>query len=85
MAGTYGHETRNRATSEAIYGLSWARHVAESPGGTLLADGYSCRSQAKLIDGARLRHPVQALLDHVRTSAVGAAPFHPEHAAAAAR
>lgn len=85
MAGTYGHEARNRTTSEAIYGLSWARHVAESPGGTLLADGYSCRSQAKLIDGVRLRHPVQALLDHVRMSAVGAAPFHPEHAAAAAR
>ncbi|TXM99804.1 FAD-binding oxidoreductase [Methylobacterium sp. WL64] len=84
MAGTYGHEARNRATSEAIYGLSWARHVAESPGGTLLADGYSCRSQARLIDGVRLRHPVQALLDHVRTGAA-TAPFHPEHAAAAAR
>ncbi|MCJ2092574.1 FAD-binding oxidoreductase [Methylobacterium sp. J-072] len=85
MAGTYGHETRNRATSEAIYGLSWAHHVADAPGGTLLADGYSCRSQAKLVDGVRLRHPVQALLDHVRTSALGAAPFHPARAAASAR
>jgi (R)-2-hydroxyglutarate dehydrogenase len=27
-----------------------------------LADGYSCRSQAKIIDGVRLPHPVQALL-----------------------
>ena len=85
MAGTYGHEARHRATSEAIYGLSWARHVAEAPGCTLLADGYSCRSQAKLVDGVRLRHPVQALLDHVRTGAAGAAPFHPERAAASAR
>jgi FAD/FMN-containing dehydrogenase/Fe-S oxidoreductase len=85
MAGTYGHEARNRATSEAIYGLSWARHVADAPGGTLLADGYSCRSQAKLVDGVRLRHPVQALLDHIRTSAAGAAPFHPERAAASAQ
>ncbi|MDP4004191.1 FAD-binding and (Fe-S)-binding domain-containing protein [Methylobacterium sp. NEAU K] len=85
MAGTYGHETRNRATSEAIYGLSWARHVAEAPGCTLLADGYSCRSQAKLVDGVRLRHPVEALLDHVRSSKAGAAPFHPARAAAASR
>ncbi|WP_267356173.1 MULTISPECIES: FAD-binding and (Fe-S)-binding domain-containing protein [unclassified Methylobacterium] len=83
MAGTYGHEARHRATSEAIYDLSWARQVAEAPGCTLLADGYSCRSQAKLVDGVRLRHPVQALLEHVR-SEVGAAPFHPERAAAAA-
>ncbi len=80
MAGTYGHEARHRGTSEAIYGLSWARHVAQSPGCTLLADGYSCRSQAKLVDGVRLRHPAQALLDHV-----GAAPFRPERAAAAPR
>ncbi|MGU3666345.1 FAD-binding and (Fe-S)-binding domain-containing protein [Methylobacterium sp. A49B] len=85
MAGTYGHETRHRPTSEAIYGLSWARHVAEAPGCVLLADGYSCRCQAKLVDGVRLRHPAQALLDHVRTSSQGAAPFHPEQAAAAAR
>ncbi|MBE7246821.1 MAG: hypothetical protein INR63_17905, partial [Actinomycetospora chiangmaiensis] len=85
MAGTYGHEARHRPTSEAIYGLSWARHVAEAPGCTLLADGYSCRSQAKLVDGVRLRHPAQALLEHVRNSGAGAAPFHPEQAAASAR
>jgi FAD/FMN-containing dehydrogenase/Fe-S oxidoreductase len=65
MAGTYGHEKKNRATSEAIYGLSWSRHVAERSAENLLADGYSCRSQVKLVDGVRLRHPVQALLDHV--------------------
>ncbi|MCJ2133044.1 FAD-binding oxidoreductase [Methylobacterium sp. J-026] len=85
MAGTYGHEAAHRATSEAIYGLSWARHVAEAPGGTLLADGYSCRSQAKLVDGVRLRHPIQALLDHLGAGEAGAAPFHPERAAAASR
>ena len=85
MAGTYGHEARHRATSKAIYNLSWGRHVSEAPGCTLLADGYSCRSQAKLVDGVRLRHPAQALLDHVGRSAVGTAPFHPGRAAAAAR
>lgn len=84
MAGTYGHEAKNRSTSEAIYALSWAHHVADARGVTLLADGYSCRSQAELVDGVRLRHPVQALLDHVRVCAAGA-PVHPERAAAAAR
>jgi Fe-S oxidoreductase len=69
MAGTYGHEVRNRATSETIYRQSWAQRVAESAG-DLLADGYSCRSQVKIVDGVRLRHPVRALLDHVRASPV---------------
>ncbi|KMO31596.1 membrane protein [Methylobacterium tarhaniae] len=68
MAGTYGHEAENRATSERIYGLGWARPVAEH-GRTdrLLADGYSCRSQVKIIDGVRLPHPVEILRDHVLT------------------
>jgi FAD/FMN-containing dehydrogenase/Fe-S oxidoreductase len=63
MAGTWGHEAEHRATSEHIYALSWARHVAQAgKTGRLLADGYSCRSQVKLIDGVKLNHPVQALL-----------------------
>ncbi|MFD0934032.1 (Fe-S)-binding protein, partial [Methylobacterium trifolii] len=66
MAGTYGHEAEHRAMSERIYGLSWARHVAEKgPTGRLLADGYSCRSQAKLVDGVRLPHPVSILCAHL--------------------
>ena len=68
MAGTYGHEAAHRSTSEVIYRQSWARHVAETPEG-LMADGYSCRCQAKLIDGRRLPHPVEVLLAHVRTAA----------------
>lgn len=62
MAGTYGHEAEHRATSERIYGQSWARHVAADGRVPPLATGYSCRSQAKLIDGILLRHPVQELL-----------------------
>ena len=27
MAGTFGHEAEHRATSEQIYGMSWARHA----------------------------------------------------------
>lgn len=71
MAGTYGHEARHRAVSETIYRQSWAKRVHESAG-DLLADGYSCRSQVKIVDGIHLRHPVRALLDHVRSSDVAA-------------
>jgi hypothetical protein len=47
--------------------LSWAAHVAAAgTSGTLLANDYSCRSQAKLIDNVKLPHPVQALLAAIR-------------------
>lgn len=62
MAGTYGHEARHRATSERIYALSWQEKVAaHGREGRLLATGYSCRSQAKLVDGIALPHPVEVL------------------------
>jgi FAD/FMN-containing dehydrogenase/Fe-S oxidoreductase len=63
MAGTYGHETNNVATSKKIYALSWSQ-VVNSPtnNGKLTATGYSCRSQTKRIDNVKLPHPVQILL-----------------------
>jgi Fe-S oxidoreductase len=67
MAGTYGHEAEHRATSEQIYRMSWGALVAERAGnGRLLATGYSCRSQVKIIDGQVLPHPAQALLACLR-------------------
>ena len=70
MAGTWGHEAEHRALSERIYALSWARHVADAEGGGwLVADGYSCRAQVKIIDGTRLAHLVQALLASLRAAA----------------
>ncbi|WP_322030132.1 FAD-binding and (Fe-S)-binding domain-containing protein [Paraburkholderia sp. J76] len=71
MSGTYGHEARNRATSETIFAQSWAAHVDSNATATqgaeeLLATGYSCRCQVKRLRGRQLRHPVQALLDALR-------------------
>ncbi|OZI35045.1 hypothetical protein CAL29_12310 [Bordetella genomosp. 10] len=63
MSGTFGHEARNRATSETIYRQSWADSVARhGAGGRLMATGYSCRSQVKLMEGEALPHPVSVLL-----------------------
>ncbi|MDF3080118.1 D-2-hydroxyglutarate dehydrogenase YdiJ [Burkholderia sola] len=67
MSGTYGHEARNLATSKTIYAQSWAAHVdGADAGGEALATGYSCRSQVKRLSSKQMRHPLQALLDHVR-------------------
>lgn len=67
MSGTYGHETRNRDTSERIYDLSW-REVTEDPAnaGRLLATGYSCRSQTKRLSEVQLKHPLQGLLHAIK-------------------
>jgi FAD/FMN-containing dehydrogenase/Fe-S oxidoreductase len=62
MAGTFGHQARHRATSEQIYENSWGPRIAETGGdGPMLATGYSCRSQVKIMAGIELRHPVSAL------------------------
>jgi len=67
MAGTYGHEAEHRTTSEQIYRMSWGPQVALwANGSRLLASGYSCRSQVKLVDGQILPHPAQALLALLR-------------------
>ena len=67
MAGTYGHEAEHRATSELIYGMSWRSQVAHwASSDRLLATGYSCRSQVKIMDEKLLSHPAQALLAVLR-------------------
>jgi Fe-S oxidoreductase len=69
MSGTYGHEKRNLATSQVIYQQSWQPLLAKhQPQGRLVADGYSCRSQVKRQEGQSVRHPLQALLEHVRAA-----------------
>ncbi|WP_313530739.1 FAD-binding and (Fe-S)-binding domain-containing protein [Shinella sp.] len=62
MAGTFGHEVRNRALSETLYAMSWQPALATPDRAELvMATGYSCRSQVKLMDGVRLPHPIQAI------------------------
>ncbi len=62
MAGTFGHEVRNRALSERLYAMSWQPALAATcPTDMVMATGYSCRSQAKLIDGRKLPHPLQII------------------------
>ncbi|WP_445005102.1 FAD-binding and (Fe-S)-binding domain-containing protein [Halomonas mongoliensis] len=67
MSGTYGHEARNLETSKTIYAQSWQPVVeAQADAGTLLATGYSCRSQVKRFSDTALPHPLQGLLAVLR-------------------
>lgn len=64
MSGTYGHEAEHRDISAQIYAQSWQENVARYQD-RLLATGYSCRSQAKRMDGETLPHPLQILLQEI--------------------
>jgi FAD/FMN-containing dehydrogenase/Fe-S oxidoreductase len=69
MSGTYGHETRNAATSKTIYAQSWQPQVEDEDNqGRLLATGYSCRSQVSRFSNTTLPHPLQALLKAIKRS-----------------
>jgi Fe-S oxidoreductase len=72
MAGTFGHEVRNRLLSEKIFALSWRDMVrSRSEGEIVMAPGYSCRSQVKLIERSRLPHPVSVVAGIVDPAAEG--------------
>ena len=72
MSGTYGHEARNLETSKTIYAQSWEKQIESKQNlGEPLATGYSCRSQVKRLSARQLRHPLEALLDHVRATHQG--------------
>ena len=63
MSGTFGHETANLEVSKSIYAQSWQPLVNQTEdNASLLATGYSCRSQVKRFDHVQLQHPAQALL-----------------------
>lgn len=66
MSGTYGHEARNLETSRTIFAQSWEPALNSGATAEPLATGYSCRSQVARLKNATLRHPIQALLEHLQ-------------------
>jgi Fe-S oxidoreductase len=62
MAGTFGHEVKNRALSETIYALDWKQNIGNIPSGdVMMVTGFSCRSQVKQMEQLTLLHPLQVL------------------------
>lgn len=64
MSGAFGHERAHRAESEGIWELSWARWTRDDPS-SVLATGYSCRSQSHRFGSFSPRHPAEILLAHL--------------------
>ncbi len=64
MSGAFGHERIHQEESRGIWDMSWGRWTAEDPA-TVLATGYSCRSQAHRFGPLSPRHPAEVLLEHV--------------------
>ena len=56
MAGSFGHETRNRAVSETLH-AAWAPRLT----GTAMATGQSCRAQSAHLCGRRPPHPLEVI------------------------
>ena len=61
MAGTYGHERQHQSRSRDIYAMSWQPTLEKLESETVLATGFSCRSQVKRLDNKQLLHPIQML------------------------
>ncbi len=64
MCGIYGHEAEHATESAGIYRMSWGPKVALA-GERVVADGYSCRSQIRRLDGRQVVHPARVLADHL--------------------
>lgn len=67
MAGTFGHETKNKDYSVGIYDLSWKSIVEQADDKTYISTGYSCRSQVKRLSSKTLLHPMQFILKQKQT------------------
>lgn len=64
MAGTFGHELRNRPISEKLYAMSWQDKIAGSGTRNIaMATGFSCRSQVAKMERRTIPHPVEILND----------------------
>jgi FAD/FMN-containing dehydrogenase/Fe-S oxidoreductase len=72
MSGAFGHERVHQAESRGIWDLSWARWL-KGDASTVLATGYSCRSQAHRFGPLSPRHPAEVLLEHVAGDQASAA------------
>ncbi|MDP5214443.1 FAD-binding and (Fe-S)-binding domain-containing protein [Pseudoalteromonas tunicata] len=61
MAGTYGHEVQNQENSKKLYQMSWKPEIDAAPIETILATGFSCRSQVKRFEKQKPKHPIEFL------------------------
>lgn len=66
MAGTWGHEVKNRDASRLIFAQSWKGATADEAF-EIMATGFSCRCQTRELMGTRLAHPLSSLRNLLET------------------
>jgi FAD/FMN-containing dehydrogenase/Fe-S oxidoreductase len=65
MAGSFGYETDHYDVSVALANRVILPAVAADPNATLVAPGFSCRSQVHGLTGLTPRHPIEILADQL--------------------
>ena len=65
MAGSFGYERGHYEMSEALANRVLLAEARANPDATLLAPGFSCRSQVHGLAGIDARHPIEILADQL--------------------
>ena len=66
LAGSFGAEAGHEAVSRAVAELELLPALREThEDTTILADGFSCRTQVAFLDGRRARHLAEVLADRL--------------------
>jgi FAD/FMN-containing dehydrogenase/Fe-S oxidoreductase len=66
LAGNFGAEAGHERISRDVAELAFLPALRETgPGTTILADGFSCRTQVAFLDGRRARHLAEVLADRL--------------------
>ena len=65
MAGSFGYELGHYDVSTALANRVILPAVADDPGATLLAPGFSCRSQVHGLAGVTARHPIEWIAEAI--------------------
>jgi len=65
MAGSFGYELGHYETSVALANRVLLPEAARHPAATLVAPGFSCRSQVHGLAGIDARHPIEILADQL--------------------
>ncbi len=63
MAGSFGYELGHYDVSVALANRVLLPEMEADPGVTLIAPGFSCRSQVKGLAGISARHPIEVIAD----------------------
>ena len=61
MAGAYGHQSEHLSNSRALFETGWSNHLRGQA--SVLATGYSCRTQVQRFSAQRAVHPAVALAE----------------------